>query len=399
MGQAASRGEGKCGAPLGVDPRMYALTKIHGIPSKSKYLNMYPGYSVEKACQDIRAWRAGGGAVHAVTKFNKVLRGHPLGKARDPRMYVFTKVYRLSQREIDEIMHQGFYTADMALQEIHHQEKRKAGERLPQFRYNPSRSMRFTNAKHDFVYKQGRKGYETGFSYAHNGTSTAAMQINPKQHKSMKNVYAEAYKKGHANATTRHALAQQTSRPTSPAVSGHASASAGRGSGRPVLTGNHAFDTSSLAAHFHQQQQHQAQPQQPQQPKINFQKYAMGTPVATSGWKYASGTPSKSGSRRQSGRRQSGRRQSGRRQSGRQSTAGGWSGTAASFSGTAGSSSSGRSQSLSGTGMSGRTSSGRSQSLSGTGMSGRASSGRASTASRKRARTASARVGSKRKMN
>ena len=222
MGQAPSTG--KCGAPLGVDPRLYALTKVHGIPQKAKYMDMYPGYSVEKACDDIKSWRATGKPVHAVTKFHKVLRG-----AQDPRMHVLTKVYRLSRREIDEVMGEGFYTADMALQEIHHQEQRKAGERLPRFRYNPSRSMRFTNTKHNFVYKQGRQGYTTGYSYKHDnkGGAGAARQINPKIHKSKKNVYAEAYKKGHENASTRHALARQHSPVGTFFTSGHASGHAG----------------------------------------------------------------------------------------------------------------------------------------------------------------------------
>lgn len=222
MGQGASRSRnGTCGVPLGQDPRHFALTKVHGVPNDIKYLSLYPGYTKKKACEDIEAWRAGGEAVHRVTQFHKMLRGDLVD---DPRTYVFKKIYKLSAAEIAEIGKDDFYTEDMAIKELNHQNKRRKGGRdMTPFRYDPSRSVRFTNVKRDFVYKKGRKGVVTGYAgYRPDAPNFVEKRPkNPKRKMSTRNIWAQAYAQGMANADARHALTRPTpgSFAASPAVS------------------------------------------------------------------------------------------------------------------------------------------------------------------------------------
>ena len=221
MGQGASR-YGACGVPLGQDPRHFALTKVHGVPNDIKYLSLYPGYTKKKACEDVKAWRAEGEPVHRVTKFHKMLRGDLVD---DPRTYVFKKVYKLSAAEIAEIGNDDFYTEDMAIKELDHQNKRRkgGGRDMPRFRYDPSRSVRFTNVKRDFVYKKGRKGVVTGYAgYRPDAPNFVEKRPkNPKRKMSTRNIWAQAYAQGMANADARHALTRPTpgSFAASPAVS------------------------------------------------------------------------------------------------------------------------------------------------------------------------------------
>ena len=194
MGQSASKGEGECNVPLGQDPRAFALSKVHGVPLQKRYLNMYPTYTRDMACRDLRSWRAGSAAPHAVVPYHKILKSHD----GDARAYVFKKVYKMSPAEIAEMKHEGHYTKDMALDEILHQQKRTPGSKP--FRYSPSRSMQFTNAVHPehFTYKKGRRGYSTGYSYDPSATTPFAVpQIsNPKTTKSHEAVAREAYARG-----------------------------------------------------------------------------------------------------------------------------------------------------------------------------------------------------------
>ena len=194
MGQSASKGEGECNVPLGQDPRAFALSKVHGVPLQKRYLNMYPTYTRAMACRDLRSWRAGSAAPHAVVPYHKILKSHD----GDARAYVFKKVYKMSPAEIAEMKHEGHYTKDMALDEILYQQKRTPGSKP--FRYSPSRSMQFTNAVHPehFTYKKGRRGYSTGYSYDPSASTPFAVpQIsNPKTTKSHEAVAREAYARG-----------------------------------------------------------------------------------------------------------------------------------------------------------------------------------------------------------
>ena len=200
MGQAASRSDKNCGLPFDVDMRLYALTKIHGVPKKEEYMNMYPMYTREMACKDIKAYRAGRGAVHAVTPFHKILKSQVglFDEAQDPRMYVFHHVYKLSPAEIAEVRHEKFYSKTMALEEIKHQYDHQANPGLPPFRYPVSRGLRFANEKHGHVYKKGTAGYDAGYKFELHSKSNYKMpaRTDPRVPKPT-NYY---YKKGYENA-------------------------------------------------------------------------------------------------------------------------------------------------------------------------------------------------------
>ena len=206
MGAGSSKYQGQCGAPTGQDPRVFALTKIHKVPNDLHYLNMYFKYTTAMACDDIASWRKTRKPVHQVTKYHKILK-KGLGGAEDPRTYAFTKIYHLSAREIRDVSEE-FYTKDMAVKEIRHQEMRKTDPSLPKYRYKVSRGIRFTNTKHDFVYKEGRQGYTSGVTVAGKAGSSdlARAPHDPKVRKS-KNDYIEAGRRqGIESAAAHHAL-------------------------------------------------------------------------------------------------------------------------------------------------------------------------------------------------
>jgi len=186
------------GVPIHVDPRGYALTKIHGVPLKQKYLDMYPAYTRAMACEDVAFYSRYGVPRHHVTPFHKILRtrevggmrvgGGILGKlfgAQDPREYVFKRVYKLTPAELREVKNQGHFTQNMAIREIKHQYNRKRNPSLPPFLYPVSRSLRFTNEKHQITYKPGTKGYSAGYRYkaeAPNFEIPAPANVDPLRH-------------------------------------------------------------------------------------------------------------------------------------------------------------------------------------------------------------------------
>jgi len=175
MGIASSRErDGHCGGlvPLHMDPKAYALSKVHGIPKKSKYLSMYPNYTNQMACENIHEYRRTGRPAHDIPKYHKILRGmQPVlfGKSMfgssDPRLYVLTQVYKMRPQEISEVMANKYYTRSMALEELKHQHLRARNPGMKPFRYAMNHSIRFINTEHGFKYKAGREGYHHKYEY------------------------------------------------------------------------------------------------------------------------------------------------------------------------------------------------------------------------------------------
>lgn len=165
MGQAQSIASGfsrfgqdldKCGVPLGMDWRLYALTMVHGVPRRQFYLNMYPEfrYSHKQACDDVQRWRSGDPPKHTPPLFHKII-----GPNQDPRMYVLKKVYRLVDTDIADVMRSGHFTRDMALDELAEYLTKR------QHRYRVERSIVFHNLKGHGVFKPGSRGVDHGYSY------------------------------------------------------------------------------------------------------------------------------------------------------------------------------------------------------------------------------------------
>jgi len=221
MGQAGStsRNQGQCGAPYLVPPKEYALTKIHKIPKREKFLSMYAGYTVKMACEDIQSFKKTGRPVHTLAPYHKILsKGFLSDDHHDPREYVFEKIYKLTPREIENVRHENFYTADMAIKEIRHQHDRKVNPSLPKFKYEVGRGIRFTNTKHKFVYKKGRKGYAHGFKFSDHATRNYQVPDphNPKVMRNIDLARKEAYAKGMANAHAKYYKHIVPSAPSAP---------------------------------------------------------------------------------------------------------------------------------------------------------------------------------------
>jgi hypothetical protein len=187
MGSGLSKNQaGDCGAPSGVDPRVFALVKIHKVPHKTKYLDMYSGYSRDHACKDIASWYEHKKPAVQITKFHKILRKGQFGQgAQNSRNYVLKKVYKLKPREMKNVGE--YFTKNMATKEIHHQELRKSNPSMPKYRYQHSYGIRFTNTEKGFVYKEGRKGYTTGFTYAGGIPNLKHVDASPQNPKVYKN--------------------------------------------------------------------------------------------------------------------------------------------------------------------------------------------------------------------
>lgn len=206
MGQSVSK-DGHCEGyvPLHIDPRAYALSKVHGVPLRKDALNMYPEYTARMACEDVVSMRRTGKPMHAVPKYHKILKKGLFGKdIHDPRHFVLSKVYGFRPEEIADIdRHPQYYTRDMAIQELAWQEKRKRHPEMAPFRYDMSRSIRFTNTQHGIVYKPGTKGYSHGYSYSPGQPAfSVPSPTDPRQPK--KNKEKAAYERGLAEGRLRH---------------------------------------------------------------------------------------------------------------------------------------------------------------------------------------------------
>lgn len=215
------RGSGNCGQPYGKDVLDYVLTKIYGIPKI--YHNYYVNkYDSKMACEDMKAWVKGIEKKNLpffrkITIFHKYLQQSPLSRGisllsriragnnsgrietafnqsrEDLRQYVFRKVYRLDRHDIAKIMkNPGYYTKDMAIREMHYQNKKKRYPADPKykapFKYTVTETApRFVN-KRGIKYKQGRAGYSIGADLTYFGgkAPASAPKISGKTYKPKK---------------------------------------------------------------------------------------------------------------------------------------------------------------------------------------------------------------------
>ena len=236
MGNQASRqytskqGSGltRNGVPLGWDPRVFALTKIHGVPFSTEWIELYPPhlYTLEKAKEDIASWRHGRRPVHEIPPFHRLLRKGQSGMV-DPRFYALQKVHKMRDHEIHDVMRNGHYTKTMALEDI-----TRALQGKPP-RHQMSRGIKFVNSKTGAKAKAGRPGYEWG--YSHSAQSNHAFV--PSQRPSAKST----------SATTSAKYV-----PSTPALSSSAAASASASPAHHHTTPASATASASASpAHHH----------------------------------------------------------------------------------------------------------------------------------------------------
>lgn len=147
--------------PLKVNPRAYALHKVHGVPMKSDWMQMYPPhlYSERMALEDIQAHQRTGRGVHTVPQFHTVLRDR-WGSAspKDARRHALKKIHGLRSHEISNVLRQGSYTQTQALENI----SRHMSGKAP--RHSMSRGIKFTDIKTGAKSKEGRPGYTWGYT-------------------------------------------------------------------------------------------------------------------------------------------------------------------------------------------------------------------------------------------
>jgi hypothetical protein len=119
MGSALSAQErDDCGAPVGVDLRTYALHKVYGVPKRRLFLDMYPKYTADMACKDIKLWRATGKGHYDdyIKPYHRKLARFLRADA-DPRKYAFEKIYGMTPEEHAAIG-TDTYSRGMAIREL-----------------------------------------------------------------------------------------------------------------------------------------------------------------------------------------------------------------------------------------------------------------------------------------
>jgi hypothetical protein len=162
---SASSEKNRYGVPIGMDPRIVALSKVHGVPMRREWMSLYPPhkYTREKALEDLQHHRLTGQAKHFVPKYHTILAKGD-GTRGDPREYALRKIHGMSNHEIKNVLkndsYSAIYTHTQALQDL----SRHLQGKEP--RHRISRGIQIHNSKTGVVYKQGSPA-ENHWGYSH----------------------------------------------------------------------------------------------------------------------------------------------------------------------------------------------------------------------------------------